>query len=368
MSIEKYSPLVVEYIVALQKQKLIARFGIGFENHLSEIFPTSDDFQEYIATDLELEFGDDDDDERFGLEGVLRGEALNEITNVTQFEFAQQKSLLNLTELSFRSFVSTQFTSNLPYNATLYSDEIDAEILKYPDLERPILFFHSGLFLANVKFCKLYVQLIGIKETNSLLSDIPYFIKSQKENGSKVILCAAYFYNRYFSNISQSVPSYSLNTQTEKSLLAIFLESIAFFIYSHEVGHTHFNHSSNDLDKPTEKIWAEEFEADQFAMDRILELYNNKTETMIFTFIGPIIFFKYRYLLEKYKPEIGAKETHPPTMQRLARYYVWLEGVFHSEDKILFSKILDLEQQVSLILKDIFQNIDNTVNKKTPQI
>jgi len=62
---EKYSPLIIEYIQSKQKEKLMGKYGIGFEEKLSEIFPSNDSFLDFIEKDLEKEFGDSYDDPRF---------------------------------------------------------------------------------------------------------------------------------------------------------------------------------------------------------------------------------------------------------------------------------------------------------------
>lgn len=360
--IEPYPPLIIAYIEAIQKPKF-AKYGPSFEQEINALFPSQDFMFKQIETELEKEFGEDYDN-RFELEAILKGEVLKEIPNLTKFESPQHKSLLNISEMTFRSVVEKEFLDKIPYNATLYSTEADAVIKDYPDLDKPIIFFHGGLFSANLMFSKLYVQLItGEKQFGTKETKIPYHLKNDSETIKIVTLHAVYFHNYHFSSISKSERSYSLKTNFENSLLAVLLESMTLFIYSHEVGHSYFKHYKNIEDKSTEEIWRDEFEADRFAMNSILDLYNNKQDAMILTLIGPIIFFKYRFLLEKYKPEIGAKQTHPPTMERMAQYYLWLEKVTRPEDKETMLAILTLEQSVSLELLGMFEKIHKVTIK-----
>ena len=362
--IEKYNQLVLDYIEAIQKPQIMAKLGLSFEKNVNDLFPDDNFLYDLIEKDLETEFGEDYDN-RFELEAILKGAVTEEVINRTRFESPQHKSILNETELSFRKYVDPRFSSKVPYNATLHTNEADAEIKDYPDLDRPIIFFHGGLFSANLMFSKLYVQMITISKPDNIeKSIIPYYVKNDPENMAVIRLLAIYFHNYHFSSISKSERSYTLKTEFEKSLLSIFLESIELFIYSHEAGHAFFGHYKNIENKTVEEIWRDEFEADRFAMEAVLDLYNNKEDTIILTLLGPIIFFKYRFLLEKYKPEIGAKITHPPTMERMAQYYNWLSKVVRPEDAEILLAVLKLEQNVSLILLDLFEEIHKVAKQQ----
>lgn len=360
MSIEKYDPLVIDYIKSVQRPLLVRDYSIDFEKDLGNIFPPETFLSDYIESDLEREFGDDYD-QRFELEAQLRNEAEKEIINLTNYESPQHKALLNIIELTYRSFATGDLIEKIAYNATLNSNLVNAEIKDFTAIDKPIIFFHSGIFTASYLFCQLYVQLIKSTETSN--SMIPFELKDDDETIKTVTFCSTYFYNYYYSDTSKSIPKYTLNTNFEKNLLAVLLSSISLFIYSHESGHAYFKHYQDDDTKSKEDRWKDEFIADRFAMNRILEYYSNNEEARVFTLIAPIIFFKYLFLLEKYKPEINVIDTHPPTYYRLEKYYACLEEVVRPEDKAIFLQFLELEQNISFRLVSIFDKID-VINKK----
>ena len=237
MEIPKYSNEVLEYIIAEQRAKLVSSFGPDFEKELKEIFPTTDFFLDYIDQTLDEEFKEISD-ERIDIEVQLKNNAFEEVINLTQYEFPQYKSLLNISELQFRLSVNEEYLNQVPYSATFHSSEPDAEIRRYESLDKPIVFFHGGLFSANLMFCKLYCQLIqeNVKETDQAYYT-NFDVKTSPQDLMVVELCAVYFYNYYFSLISKVCPAYDLKTPFEKNILAIFLNSINFFISSQELAH-----------------------------------------------------------------------------------------------------------------------------------
>ncbi len=361
MKTSKYSAEITEFIEAIQRAKFVT-LGPDYEREVKSLFPDENFMFQQIEKELEEEFGDDYDN-KFELEALLKNEATKEIPNLTRFESPQHKILLNTTELLYRSIVEDEFQKNIPFHGVLYSKEPDAEILEHPSTGLPVIFFNGGLFDANLMFSKLYVQLIKDDPTDSHNSLIPYSIKNDSATLKKIDLLATYFHNYHFSGISKSERSYSLKSNFEKSLLAVLLESMTLFIYAHEVGHAYYGHYKR-IEASTEELWKDEFRADYFAMETIGALYNNREESMVLTFLGPIIFLKFRFFLEKYKPEIGDKETHPPTMERLKFYYQWLENVIRPEDKEIMYSILKLEHEISSILTNIFNNIDKGSSQK----
>lgn len=363
MTLPKYSDLVLQYIEAIQREKLIAIYGPSFESQLSQIFPDNNMFMKFIEIKLEEEFKDDLD-KRFELEAKFKNNSLDEIANVTRFEFSQYKELLNKTALIYNESVSQEIRERMPYSATLYSDEPDAEILTFPDLDKSIIFFHGGLFSANLMYCKLAIQLISGDKNETLKYYTSFLVKEDEETIKSFSLNAAYFYNYYLSDISEQVPSYDLHTPFENNLLAIFLESISLFIYSHEAGHAYYSHNQNQEEKAIEELWQEEFDADLFAMERMLD-YCNYSNANILTLIGPILFFRYRILLEKHKPAIGAKSTHPPTDQRLQHYLLWLIKRIHPRDHQSLHTFLAFEQKLYLVISKTFEQISSIVSSRT---
>jgi len=341
---EKYSPLIIEYIQSKQKEKLMGKYGIGFEEKLSEIFPSNDSFLDFIEKDLEKEFGDSYDDPRFEIEALLKNDATDEIPNLTKYELRSHRRILSMAESTFKFAIKNEFEEYIPYNATLYSDNVEAEIISYEALDRPIIFFHGGLFIANLLFCKLYVQLISEKINEGEVS-----------KKSEITLLSIYFFNCYFSKISKIVPEYSLKSNFEKSILAILLESISLFIFSHEVGHASYRHFENEDEKTTQELWDDEYEADLYATNIIINLYRKKEDRSIFTLIAPILFFKYLILLEKYRPEINEIKTHPPSIKRLEYYYIHLQNLTNEAEEEEIKEFLTLENEISLELISTFE-------------
>lgn len=362
-AIPPYSQTAMDYIKAIQKTKLQAQFGLDFESNLSNIFPSESFFHDFIETQLKSEFNEDDD-KLYELEAQLKNNALEKITNVTEFEFSQYKSLLNSTELKFRQCVLPAYCKDIPYNATLYSDLPDAEICFFTDLEKPIIFFHGGLFSANLMFCKLYAQL---SNENSPLDNqdayLKFVVKSDPESIKILNLNAIYFYNYYLSEESSECPTYELKTPFENNILAQLLDSIALFIYSHEAGHAILKHN-HDIEKPITELHREEFEADRFAMIHLLNYCNHSGKGTIITLLAPIVFFRYRIFLERYKPAIGYIKTHPSTTDRLEKYVTWLNQKIHPADRQTVISFLTYEQQVFDKLKEIFDRIHTLVTNK----
>lgn len=349
-----YSKLVLEYIEAIQKQKLISEFGIDFENRLNEILPSEDDFLNYIEFSLNEEF--QNNDEKYELEAKLKNNAIERVANRTKYEYMQYKSLLNATELQFRQAIPLQHLNEIPYSATLYSEEPDAELKTFDDLDKPIIFFHSELFSANLMFCKLFIQLIDSSEDEYENEEYKSFSITKNEAALKTMrINAIHFYRHYFSRISNTTPYYEFKTAFENNILAIFLSSISFFIYSHEVGHAMLKHYDNS-EKETPQVWHEEFEADRFAMINLHNYCKVTESTNILTLLGPIIFFRFRLLLEHYRPEIGRELSHPPTMQRLENYQRYLRSKFSLSIEML-NAFLQFEEEASDYLAMVFTGI-----------
>lgn len=349
-----YSKLVMEYIEAIQKQKLIREFGLDFEKQLDEILPSEDAFLNYIEFSLNEEFKEDD--EKYELEAKLKNKAIERVPNRTKYEYMQYKSLLNATELKFRQAVLPQYLNNIPYSATLYSEEPDAELKTFGDLDKPIIFFHSELFSANLMFCKLFIQLIERTEDNPGEEAYDRFFVTKNEVALKTMrINAIHFYRRYFSRISNTTPYYEFKTAFENNILAFFLNSISFFIYSHEVGHAILKHHDYS-EKDTVQLWQEEFEADGFAM---INLYNHcrvTKSTNILTLLGPLLFYRFRLLLEQYRPDIGRESSHPPTIQRLENYQRYLRSKFSASSETL-EVFLKFEEEAFDYLTMVFSGI-----------
>lgn len=361
-----YNKLVLEYIEAIQKQQFIREFGIDFEETLNEILPTEDDFLNYIEFSLNEEF--EENDEKYELEAKLKNNAIERVPNRTKYEYMQYKSILNLTELQFRQAISPQYLSEIPYSATLYSEEPDAELKMFDDLDKPIIFFHSELFSANLMYCKLFIQLIENSENDLGKETYENFSITKNEEALKTMrINAIHFYRRYFSRVTNTTPYYEFKTAFENNILAFFLNSISFFIYSHEVGHALLKHHLNSEKKDTLKLWREEFEADRFAMINLHNYCRVTKSTNILTLLGPILFYRFRMLLEHYRPEIAAESTHPPTIQRLENYLRYLRSKF-SDSSNLLEAFLKFEEDVSEYMIIIFSGVDmfstdaNTVN------
>jgi hypothetical protein len=354
--IPKYSPLVLEYIVAQQRNALVEMFGLGFESKLNDIFPSQNNFLDYIDRQLDAEFIDQTE-EKIDIEIQMKNSALDEVSNATKFEFHQHKALLNMAEEQFRKAVNPEYLDKIPYSATLHSFAPDAEIIPYEALDKPIIYFHGGLFSANLMFCKLYAQLI--KDTQNE-DDLPFYTRlSLKDDPNETSIAAfnsCYFYNYYFSSISDKCPTYNLETPFENSILATFLNSIAFYIYAHETGHWLLGHKNS---VSTEQSWKDEFDADYMAMIH-MQNYGGIGSSNILTLIGPIVFFRFRQLLEKYDPSLGKKDTHPPTEERIERYVDFLQKKIHVNDKQVLKNFLRLEKDIFNFLSDTFDKIHST--------
>jgi hypothetical protein len=368
IEIPNYPPEVIQHIETLQKLRLTTTFGYDFEKEITKIFPNKDFFLSYIESELESEFQDSNDDLKFELEAKLKNSALDEIINLTKYEFREHKTLLNGAELQFRkSVLNPAHFEQIPYSATLHSADPNAEVISFSDLSKPVVFFHGGLFSAILMFTKLFIHLIQDTSNEDEKEYYTYFSVKDDEETIKILsLKAIYFYNCYFSKVSNECPNYALKTPFENNILAILLNSISFFIYSHEAGHVLLKHNMTDSEIEDETLWNEEYEADGFAMEH-LQNYCEVSGKNVLTLLGPIVFFRYRILLERFVSTVGLETTHPPTIERLMKYITWLESKIHPNDKEILNNFLQFEYKASSILANIFDKIDTVTNNNRKQ-
>ncbi len=352
--IPEYPDYVMQFIKQTQRNKLTGYYGPLFERDLSTIFPSRGDFLSYISSAIENEF-ENNSDERYELEARMQNKVFDDVPNVTQYEFMQHKAILNETEILYRKIVDEKLASKIPYNATLYSLAKDAVIIKNAEWDKSIIFFHSELFGANLMFCKLIITLISAP-LSIVESYADFKLKKDQETLNIVKANAIDFYKYYLTNESEDIPYYDLKTPQENNMLAIFLDGIMLFIYSHECGHEYFNHFAHDETKSIEQLWADEYQADLFAMD-IMGRYISKMNKEILSLIAPIIFFRYIILLENYSPVLDFQDTHPPTNSRLNLYLHWLKTVIHPRDHENLRIFLSFEQELSDCITEIFNDI-----------
>ena len=115
-----------------------------------------------------------------------------------------------------------------------------------------------------------------------------------------------------------------------------------------------------------EDRWRDEFEADRFAMIH-LRNYCGVNNENILTLIAPIIFFRYRILLEKFRPQLGKLKSHPPTIERIQKYKQFLRKNIHPNDIILLENFLNLEERIYNILSVSFSKIHEVATKQFPE-
>lgn len=362
--IPKYSPEVIKYIEGVQKHKLFIKYGLDFEKIWSDQLPKENGFLDYIEKTLEDEFKDNPD-ERFTLEAQLKNSAIEEVPNLTQYEFRELKAVINFAEAKYHYCAPEELKCKIPYNAIAYSGSANAEIIFPSELDRPIIFFDVELLSANLMFCKLCIMLISENPLPNTLDRYKYFtVKDDEESIKIATFCAIYFYNHYFSSTSKECPHYDLRTPFENSLLAVFLDTIGYFIYSHEVGHYVLGHPPTMEGKTTEQLWYDEMEADLFAMERMKELHKANEQSTILNFLGPLIFYRFLMLSELYKPSIGSQNTHPPTLRRVELYWEWLVKHHQPKDHEYLYSFLKEEQKLFETLASIFKKIHTELKKE----
>lgn len=357
VEIPDYSNEVMHFIEQYQRNKLIGLYGPFFEKYLNTIFPSKQDFLNYISNSLEKEFPNDLD-KRYEIEAHMQNRTFDKVQNATKYEFLQYKAILNETEITYRKIVDEELLAKIPYSSTLYSLEPHALIVNSTETDKPIIFFHSELFGANLMFCKLIVKLtssplvIGTVESYSAfkLKDDPETLKVINSN-------ATAFYEYYFSQKSIDIPDYDLDTQRENNILGILLDGIMLFIYSHECGHEYLQHFLNENSKSTEEFWKDEYEADVFAM-KVMGEYCTKMNKEILSLIAPVIFFRYIILFEKFTLGLDSINSHPPTVSRLNNYLLWLQKVIHPQDRESLRLFLFFEEELSNYLANLFIKID----------
>ena len=109
---------------------------------------------------------------------------------------------------------------------------------------------------------------------------------------------ASEFFHKFIGKTQTKIPDYLLKSTYELNILYTLLESITLFIFSHEVAHYSCSHLVKE-NKSIEEKWYDEFEADLFATNRVVDLYRKNKSNLAFTLIAPIIFFKYLIILEQ---------------------------------------------------------------------
>lgn len=354
---------MIKYIEGIQKHKLSIKYGPDFEKIWKAQLPKEGRFLDYIEERLEEEFKDNFD-KRYELEAQLKNSALEEVPNLTQYEFRELKAVVNFAEAKYHYCAPEKLKVKIPYNATAYSGSPNAEIIYPPELDKPIIFFDVELLSANLMFCKLCIMLISENPPPYTLDRYKYFtVKDDEESIKITTLCAVYFYNHYFSSTSKVCPHYDLKTPFQNNLLAVFLDTMGYYIYSHEVGHYILSHSPTTEGRSTEQLWKDEIEADLFAMERMKELHKANEQSTILNFMGPLIFYRYLMLSELYTPLIGEPKTHPPTLKRIELYWEWLVKYHRPADREYLYSFLMEEQKLFETLASIFEKIHREVNK-----
>lgn len=343
---EKYPSEVIKAIEDYQKHYLKIKYGPNFENKLDAIFPAQEELFNFVEKSLEEEFPNNLDS-RFEFEALLKNEMLKDITNLTKFESPSHKYLVNLAESIFKDAIKDNIVEEIPYSASLPSNDIQAEICEFDGIKKPIIFFHGNIFVANLLFSKLYAQLVpyDVKKSCIYLDE-----KKVLERLPHVRPRIIDFYKTFLAEPKTKTDQYQLNSIFENNILSELLESIELFIYSHEVGHASNNHFERYDKKTDGEKQHDEHVADQYALQRIINCYRKKEDPTGFTLIGPILFFKYLILLEKTNPKMAEDNSHPKAEERLSYYYIQLFNFINDYEEQKIKNIISFINYISSVI------------------
>ncbi len=269
------------------------------------------------------------------LKTELKNHFLNNKTEGTAFESKYHREILNYSKDLFLRANPEFDKTKLPYLATLYSNEICAEISM--EIGVPVIFFYGELFMANLLFSKLYALCMpfSFDENTELHFDIrliPILSRSQAHLDKA--------YDLLWNTINRKphkAKSYLIKDDIIEFIGYQLLESILLFIFSHEMGHFVKNHFDKE-EKTEEENWKDEYEADEYASELIINNFHESGYVMLL--VGPVVFFHYLILLEKIEISNETEESHPPSISRLNKYTEFVSKKLSGEEKRVFENHL----------------------------
>lgn len=256
----------------------------------------------------------------------------------TEYEsFSEWKILKDIYD-KFSSLNPNYNLDDKLYLGTILSDQISAGTTYESDIDALFILFDGELINLALQLSKLIAQSVPLSERVPHIIMPIDFEELKKNIVDNDTIRGRIIGSIYFSlhRKPKQFTRYLLDNELQNTVSAMLIESMEYFIFSHEVGH----YLNGDLmpnknklphEEQLKKNWDDEFMADLFGLNKIVELH--KSNGNLLSLLGPEIFFNFLILREKYDKRIENSKSHPPATQRLNNYRIFLTN-FLDEDEI----------------------------------
>lgn len=341
--------IAIDLLKQYQIDFLKSRFGENYHAVLDGI-NNSSSFDLYLNNYFELK-NDLTAEEKTKIEIELKKEILSTNFLNTEFEsFAHWKILKDI-HSKFINLNPDYDLNNRLYIGTVLSDQISAGTGYESDIDALFILFDGELINVALQLAKIITQSLPLTASSPHITfpiDLDVLYKNICLND---IIRGRIIGGLYFSIYRRPTdsPNYSLNNELQEFVSSMLIESIEYFVFSHEIGHYLNGHlNERHLDeikklKPIDKMkrdWDEEFEADLFGLNKIIELYRSNKSML--SLLGPEIFFNFLILREKYDRRIKVEISHPPATERLNSYRIFLGNFLEDKEIQDFKKHQDI--------------------------
>ncbi len=316
----------IDWLKGYQLHYVKKRFGDNYQSKFtgneSEKFCSVVDA--YLETKTDL-----DEEQKLDIEIEMKNAAFTSTVLHTEYESASNYEILKTIAAKYYELNTGQSPPEHIYLGTIFSGEINAEIITKPDLKASFILFDGELFLACLLLCKIIAQSLPFTEQAPHLflpiekNELHARLVEDKKTAERTVMG---LYCCVFHKPGNS-PQYFSDSQLQEYITAYLVESIELFIFSHEMGH----YWHGDLEETSEKPafrgdmkteWREEHMADLHGLNQVEKLFRENGQWL--TLIGPELFFHFLHLQEQLRPEFAKQDSHPPALQRLSYYRQFL--------------------------------------------
>ncbi len=332
--------VALEMLEAYQIEHLKKRFGEKYVEILSRInCPANfESFLDDYINKKDLSVNDK--------EGV-RQELKKEINSTnflnTSYESLSDWRILQKVHDKFSELNPQYDLKSRLYFGTVLSHEISAGAGYEKDIDTLFILFDGELLNLSLQLAKIISQSIPLSQDSPHIffpidsNELYENIRSNETTRGRIIGALYFSIYKYPTDYT----AYLLNNELQEMVSAWLIESIEYFIFSHEVGHYlngDFQESPSELscgDK-LKKEWNDEFHADLFGLNKLVELYRSNRN--ILSLLGPEIFFNFLILREKYDDRIKGNDSHPPATERLSTYRIFMQNFLENDEVMDLSK------------------------------
>lgn len=356
----------IELLKDYQLKYLKLNYGAKYKIHLKNINNKSN-FNAFI-TEYVNSKDDLTDIERRNLLFELNKEISSSILLITEYESFAIWKILKSTHDKFTELNPDLTVNGDLYLGTILSNEISAGTTFEKDLDALFILFDGEFINIALQLSKIIAQSIPLSEKEPHIIfpiDIAELYNNIcRSNSIKERIIGGLYFSIYKK--PTDFPAYSLDSDLQEYISSMLIESIEYFVFSHEMGHYfngHLTGIKEDLDFAAmlKKDWEEEFEADLFGLNKIVELY--KSTNKVFSLLGADIFFNFLILREKYDTRIKDDISHPPATERLKTHRIFLSNFLNEtelENLAMHQAIIDSLFKYYEIIVNNFVNFKKT--------